>query len=451
MPFTVGVTRRLITPPWGVELAGLGYYLQRTWQRIRDDLTATALVVSDENGHSVAMVAADLMYNDRKFTGSIREQVAANTDIPPGSVCINFSHSHNAPTAAFVRGVGNPDEEYLRFAARQIATAIIMAWHDRQPAQLYAGRAELTGMTYNRTRENGPVDTWVSVLRANARNGQPLAVAVNFHAHPCAHMEVDFRAVSRDVPGEVVDQLQAAIPGVTALYLQGTCGDINFRREYLSTDRRFEPARAVTGVALKALASARPIETPGVTVATRTVSLPTRRWTREEIMREREEGLYRLQTGDTAGWLDGIVRCAVNEPKRLPQRYGGSVERAVAAVSRFAVEWTDQVLPELDTRPERLDTEVQAFRIGDAYFAAHGAELFSSLSLNLRRSWPHDDLFVIGYSNETIGYLPDEYDIARRTYAAISSPKFTGQFPFTADSGPALVEGLRETLQRTEA
>jgi len=264
-------------------------------------------------------------------------------------------------------------------------------------------------------------------------------------------MEVDFRAVSRDVPGEVVDQLQAAIPGVTALYLQGTCGDINFRREYLSTDRRFEPARAVTGVALKALASARPIETPGVTVATRTVSLPTRRWTREEIMREREEGLYRLQTGDTAGWLDGIVRCAVNEPKRLPQRYGGSVERAVAAVSRFAVEWTDQVLPELDTRPERLDTEVQAFRIGDAYFAAHGAELFSSLSLNLRRSWPHDDLFVIGYSNETIGYLPDEYDVARRTYAAISSPKFTGQFPFTADSGPALVEGLRETLQRTEA
>ena len=72
MPFTVGVTRRLITPPWGVELAGLGYYLQRTWQRIRDDLTATALVVSDENGHSVAMVAADLMYNDRKFAGTIR-------------------------------------------------------------------------------------------------------------------------------------------------------------------------------------------------------------------------------------------------------------------------------------------------------------------------------------------------------------------------------------------
>jgi neutral ceramidase len=287
MPFTVGVRRRLITPPWGVELSGLGYYLQRTWQRIRDDLTATALVVSDEKGHSVAVVAADLMYNDRSFTRSIREQVAANTDISQDSVCLNFSHSHNAPTAGFVRGVGNRDEDYLRFAARQIATATIMAWHDRQPARLYVGKTELTGMTYNRTRDNGPVDTRVSVLRADAQDGQPLAVAVNFHAHPCVHMEIDFHAVSRDVPGEVVDQLEAAIPGVTALYLQGTCGDVSFRRECLSTDRRFEPARAVTGAALMALADSRPIETPGVTAVTRTVSIPTRRWIREEIMRER--------------------------------------------------------------------------------------------------------------------------------------------------------------------
>jgi hypothetical protein len=123
----------------------------------------------------------------------------------------------------------------------------------------------------------------------------------------------------------------------------------------------------------------------------------------------------------------------------------------VAAVSRFAVEWTDQILPDLDTRPEKIDTEVQALRIGDAYFAVHGSELFSTLGLRLRRAWPHDDLFILGYSNDGIGYMPDEYDIARRSYAAIGCPKFTGQFPFTGDSGLALVEGLRETLQRTEA
>ncbi len=134
MPFTAGVARRVITPPWGVELAGLGYYLQRTWQRVRDDLTATALVVGDENGHAAAVVACDLMYNDRKFTRSIREQVAANTDIPAESVCVNFSHSHNAPTAGFICGAGVQDAEYVRFVAREVATAVIMAWRGRQPA-----------------------------------------------------------------------------------------------------------------------------------------------------------------------------------------------------------------------------------------------------------------------------------------------------------------------------
>ncbi|MGD0123792.1 MAG: hypothetical protein ABSF46_00435 [Terriglobia bacterium] len=450
MPFTVGITRRVITPPWGVELAGLGYYLQRTWQRIRDDLTATALVVCDENGAAAAIVAADLMYNDKTFVGKIREQVAAHTDIPAGSVCVNFSHSHNAPTAGFIRGAGVPDPEYLQFVARQISTAVISAYHHREPARLYAGGTELAGMTYNRTRDDGPVDTRVSVLRADRENGQPLAIVVNFHAHPVAHMEIDLRAVSRDVPGEVVDQLEAILAGATAMYLQGTCGDVMFGREYVWTDRRFEPARAVTGAALKALACARPIETPGVKAVTRMVTLPTRRWRREEIMPEREEGLYRLKTGDTTGWLDGMARVVVGAPERLPLRYGGSVERAVAAISRFAVEWTEQILPELDSRPERLDSEVQAIRIGDAYLAAHGAELFSTLGLGLRQDWPHDDLFVLGYSNGTIGYMPDKYDIERRSYAAITSPKFIGQFPFTPESGPALIGGIKEALRTTE-
>src|SRR2546430_13579616 len=45
--FQVGTARRIITPPTGVELAGLGYYLNRTWERVRDDLAATALVIGD--------------------------------------------------------------------------------------------------------------------------------------------------------------------------------------------------------------------------------------------------------------------------------------------------------------------------------------------------------------------------------------------------------------------
>ena len=104
--WTVGAARRAITPPMSVELAGLGYFLNRAAERVRDDLNATALVIGDEKDECVAVVAVDLMYNDAAFTRSIREQVAAQTNLRAEAICVNCSHSHNAPTAGFIRGAG---------------------------------------------------------------------------------------------------------------------------------------------------------------------------------------------------------------------------------------------------------------------------------------------------------------------------------------------------------
>ena len=140
----------------------------------------------------------------------------------------------------------------------------------------------------------------------------------------------------------------------------------------------------------------------------------------------------------------------MNLPERLPLRYGGSVEKAVAAVSRFAVEWTDEILPVLESRPETLEAEVQAIRIGDISLVANPSELFTTLGLEVRRRWSEGDLFMLSYANGSIGYLPDAHDVERRTYAAIQSPKFTGQFPFTAKSSEAMVDGLIEALNRTK-
>jgi hypothetical protein len=446
--FKAGVAREIINPPVGVELAGLGYYLNRTWLRVRDNLNATALALSEtEVEKGVIIIAVDLMYNDARFTGQVRDLIRAKTGLPPASICVNFSHSHNAPTAGLILGAGQQNWEYLNHAASLAAKAGIQAWANRQPARLFVGHDELANMTFNRTRENGPVDRQVGVFRADSLEGNLLAVAVNFHSHCTAHMEADLRALSRDWPGEVVDHIETELPGCTAMYLQGTCGDVNFRREYNGTERRFEPARAVADIALKALLAAHEITEPGISFVRSDVQLPTRRWTRDEIKTDRDEGLYRLKTGDTTGWLNGIARVCVNLPERLPLRYGGNVEKAVAAVSKFAVEWTDLILPDLDTRPETLQAPVQAIRIGNFFLIANPSELFTTQGLAVRNNWRARELFMLGFSNGSIGYLPDAYDVARRSYAAIQSPKFTGQFPFVAQSGEAMVEGLVKALQ----
>jgi len=448
MPLTVGIYRTLITPPWGVELAGLGYYLGRTWQKVRDDLTATAFVAHD-GSRSLALVATDLMYMDAGFTQGVRQRVAQHTDIPAEAVCVAASHSHNAPTAGFIRGGGERDPGYLEMAQRQAATAAICAWRQRRPATLHVGRTHLEGMTFNRTREGGAVDTQVTVLRADDLDGRPFALIVNFHAHPVVMMELGPADVSRDYPGQVVDLLEKAYPGSVAMYLQGACGDTNFRREWEDPAVCHEPGRALAGKALEALARSRRVEPETLQACSRRVTLPTRRYSREEVQRENQEGHYRLNTGDTTGWRETLGRVMVNLPERFPERYGGDVGRAVQALARFAVEWTEAILPVLDTRPEVLETEVQAFRLGDAYVVAQPSELFSSLALDLRRRWQHEDLMIVGYANDGIGYMPDAHDLARGTYAATQSPKFTGQFPFVPESGERLVEGMLAALEAT--
>src|SRR5947209_3312639 len=136
-----GVARTRLSPPWGVELAGWGYYLNRTWRRVRDHTAATALVL-DDGERSAALVAVDLMYADAEFTRAVRTEIARHTNIRPNAICVGCSHSHNTPTTAFVRGAGEVDPLYKAWAARQAATAAVLAWEQRRPAAFHVGKLE---------------------------------------------------------------------------------------------------------------------------------------------------------------------------------------------------------------------------------------------------------------------------------------------------------------------
>lgn len=441
--WNIGVARKAITPAPGVELAGLGYFLKRTWDRVADDINVTALIISDANHESVAFVAMDVLYADRGVVEQIRSKAAARTGLRPEAICVNCSHSHNAPTMAFFDGAGEVDPEFVRRTIDNAADTIVAAWQARVPARLSVGRTQLSGFSYNRTREGGPVDERLSVLRADRVSGEPLAVAFNFHTHPTVFWPVEPRSVSRDWPGRVVDSIEQALPGATALYLQGSCGDSQPKLEFWDPKRYREAGEIVFGAVREALDAARAIHIPGVRAVEIRGSLPVRRWTREEVMSLYEEGKHRLETGDTTDWVNGIASKMVGFPHRLPERYNGSVERAVEAVSRFAVRWGDDVLGKLDTMPEERPAEFQAMRIGDVWVVTNPAEFFSTLALDIRKRWPHDDLFILGYSNGSVSYLPDAYEVERQSYASLHVPKAIRELPFTREAGAAAV---RESL-----
>jgi hypothetical protein len=448
MSFTAGVARTSITPFWGVELTGWGYYIERTWQRVHDDLNATALVL-DDGKSQLAILSLDLMVISTEFTNDVRERVQEATGLPPSHVLVACTHTHNAPSTGGLLGGGKVNADYEAWAAKQAATAVILAWRNREPARATTSQGNLPGCTFNRTRENGPVDPKLTTLRVDRTDGSPLAMVVNFQAHPTVHTKLRPFDVTRDVPGEVCDIIEAALPGATALYLQGACGDVNFLRDFSTPERCHEPARLVAGAALASQASAVPLIEPKFAASSEMVRIPTRRWTREEMDGDRDEAQQRLQNEDMAGWKKSIGRVMTNNPADMVARHGGDEWKAVQAMCRFNLAWTYDMRVDWETRPEYLETEIQAVRVGKLAIVTNATEFFSSLSLDVRNRARMDRLMISGYTNGRIGYMPDAHDVTAKSYAAYQSPKYCNQFPFTVESGPAMCDAMVRLVEKT--
>lgn len=449
MTLTAGAGRTVLTPYWGVELTGWGYYLERTWKSIHDDLHATA-VVFDNSQTALAVISLDLMVISTEFTCQVRDQVHSATGIPQENILVAATHTHSAPASGGLLGVGEVDPDYEAWAARQAATAAILAWQRREPASVSTAHADLPGQTFNRTREGGPVDTRITTCRVDRQSGGTIAMLVNFQAHPTVHTVLQPFAVSRDVPGEVCDHLEAALPGALALYLQGACGDVNFLREFSTPQHRHEPARRLAGAALAAHGFDRTSTAPRLAACVQTVQLPTRRWEHAEIEADRGEAQRRLAEHDISGWRETIGRVMTNRPDEMVDRHGGNERKAVEAMCRFNLAWTYRMLQDYETRDTWLETEVQALRVGNLGIVANTMELFTSFALDVRARCNLDDLMISCYSNGRNGYMPDAHDIALRSYAAYQSPKYCNQFPFTDDSGPTLCEAMLSALTKCQ-
>jgi len=81
-------------------------------------------------------------------------------------------------------------------------------------------------------------------------------------------------------------------------------------------------------------------------------------------------------------------------------------------------------------------------RIGNFGIVTNSSEFFTTLALEVRARSSLPFLILSCYSNGRIGYMPDAHDVERKTYAAYQSPKYCNQFPFTKNSGMAMVDAM---------
>ncbi|MBI5084367.1 MAG: neutral/alkaline non-lysosomal ceramidase N-terminal domain-containing protein [Acidobacteria bacterium] len=233
--FQAGFARRDITPTEPVPMWGYGSRHDALSDGVLDPLHADALVIR-AGDRKLAIVGLDLGRSPSTASLTrIRERVKQETGIEHSFIA--GSHTHHGPvfelSAEDGKGKGRFDAT-LRYYARleeAIVQAIVEAHAKLAPARIAAGSKQIQGFNVNRhTRiEPKPSDRDLAVLRVDGDGGKPIALLVNFAAHPTTLPDTTMK-FSADWVGQMKNSL-AAQAGAPVIFMQGAAGDQSINRE----------------------------------------------------------------------------------------------------------------------------------------------------------------------------------------------------------------------------
>ena len=394
-----------ITPGVGIAMGGYGAR-KGVAQGTRDPLLARVMVVSDGTTE-VAIAVCDLVGVGTEIVARTREIVEAEGGIPAGNILVGATHTHSGPAA--IRGKEAAD--FIGVTARKIAGAILQAKARLEPVTLKVGTVEVSTISQNRRDPNGPIETVATVLLAAPEGGGPaVATLVNYACHSTVfeHDNLDY---SPDFPGAMARFIEREVGGV-AVYLQGAAGNINpiwMRHDAAEVER----VGGILGAAATRVAhELRPLgegqwcinlnwsentpkaAAPGTVLtdvavaATQTfIELPRRTFLDQDTISK-----------------------AIKDLEAERQAAGDDIARrreATARINQLGIEYLISGRAG-ELRPtEQLELQVMRFSPECALVSLPG-EFFVEIGHRIREQAGVQHLFIAGYSNGMIGYVPTE-------------------------------------------
>ena len=423
-----GAARRVINPLLGTKKAGLRLFGDPI-QAIESDLTATVLVLSNEDS-KVVIVGIDLCVISRREAAELRARVAQTLGVAVSHVMLNMSHTHSSPAMPEFM----PDsaeslalkERYKRDLARWLVDAATEADRQLEPARIGTDWGECRIGVYRREFRDGqdvlgevpghPIDPSVGVIRVDDLEGKPIAIVFRYSCHP---VTVGPRSMvaSSDFPGPAREVLERNLGGL-ALFLQGCGGNINptvgIGYEVDCRDTKNRVGMMLGGETLKVAANIRTNLRPGTRKPLGNV--PNILLTPWEAF-EGDTCTY-LGAGEQAVPLEYIELPPLNEAEAIHARWQQTLEERCR---RDAQEWEIRVAEKYELWSRVLvdavkhghptcNLSIQAIRVNDLVIAGMNVEVFYETGLAIKAQSPFKDTFVLGYTNGSMSYLPRAED-----------------------------------------
>jgi len=354
-------------------------------------------------------------------------------------VMFGASHTHCAGPACDLF-ISESDPDYLRHMSRQMATAVIDAHRRAEDLLVGVGVGEAPGVAFPRRwimkdgsqrshpraeQENmdhpqGELDPSVGVVGVADAEGNLRGAIVNFTCHGTTGLGVGGTA-SADWIYFLRKGLQSAFgDDFGVVFMQGACGDVTQVDNTAPADTVFsgpvmsrKVGLTVAGEALKELVQMEFVDQVPVAGARKTIELPPRQPTDEQLAWAREH-------------LDSDVK--------------NTSRWATEAI--WAREWLN--LDRINQEEPVVPCELQALTVGGAAFASNPGEYFCSLGLDIKRRSNFGPTFVVGLANGCIGYVPteDAYEGGYESQMAPSSKMQPGNGEIIVDETLALLETM---------
>ncbi len=379
-----GASSAVITPKTLMWMAG---YASRTQpaEGADMDLFAKALVLEDDKGGQLALLTADLVSVPRAVRLATAAAVEKAHGIPPERLLINVSHTHCGPELRVWRTDNTDDAERREREAAEYGAELVETF-TRLVGEALAKRAAATadyvharcGFAMNRRRPDGkggfrnapnpdgPVDHRVPVLQVRSLADKS-EIALLF-GYACHCTTLNHQRFNGDYAGYAQKIIEEAHTGAVALFMNGCSGDQNpYPR------RKFEHAEAHGRTLALAVETA-------------------------------------LDTPPRA--LQGAIQAAMREIplklERLPSR--AEWEARAQGTDKLDAQLARHVLGQLDAG-ETLMTEypypIQVIRLGsELTLVALGGEVVVDYSLRLQKEIEDPVVWVAGYSNDVMTYIP---------------------------------------------
>jgi neutral ceramidase len=241
--FEVGFGERDITPPAGLPMWGYGARHDMLSTGALDPLFAKAVVIR-AGDDKVAIVGLDMGRGPTQpMMQKIRHTLLEKAKI--AHVLISGSHTHHGPVLeltdrqGFGKGKFDKAIAYTNRLPDLIIEAILDADHNARPARI--GINSRTDLNLNRNRQSKRIpkatDPMLAVIRFDDMAGKPIAVVVNFAAHPVM-TDTMILKYSADYPGFMKKHVESQLD-THCVFMQGASGDMSVNAGEFNGPKRF--------------------------------------------------------------------------------------------------------------------------------------------------------------------------------------------------------------------